>query len=276
MRQFKILSILALSALVFTSCNEDDSDDGQVVGPDLDVVETTSGSVGGSIVIEQGQSLTFIWDARKGALDLQTFSVSVAGVNAVSPLPESESGQTFPYTIDNAEDELYVDTLVFNSAGLNVGMTTYTFTVNDTQNNQVSVSYDVLVESSGNILSAPQDFTWVRVGGAPATGLGQFGLEWTENSATSAIVAQDEATTMVMLDSDDWTNITTVEQLNEAIAASTAITEYTGISVTTSGTYSDYLGVVYNGNPYIIAIDEGTVVTGSLGTTVTVEGRYKN
>jgi hypothetical protein len=270
--------IIAIGIALFTSCNDDDSSDPpQVVGPVLDITELTSSSNGEMIIIGQGQILTFIIDARKGALDLETFAISVSGVNAVSPLPTSANGHTFPYDIENSEDELYIDTLTFINAGSNVGITNYTFSVSDDENNSASVSFEVMVETAENLLSDQIAFTWQRDGADPAVGLDQFGLEWTDNTTTSAIVAQDEATAMVMLTSDDWTTITTVEGLNEAIAAQSPIQEYTGISVTAENeSYSDYIGLVYNGEPYILVIDQSTVDTAGQGTTITVQGRYKN
>lgn len=267
--RFAVAGVLALS---FTACEEDEDS----LGAFLTVTETTSGSTGGATTITQGNSLVFIWDARKGDSDMDTYSVSVSGVNTPNPIPQSLQGNDFPYDIKNADDETYIDTLIFPSAGNNLGVTSYTFTVTDKDGNTDAVTFTVTVESGATALSSPAAFTWERIGGAAATGLSMFGLKWTSNSATSAIVAIDGTTTMVELTVADWNNISSQEDLATAIAAGTTVPDYRGVSSTQDDSYTDVLGVTYNGSNYIINIQNGTVTTGGAGTTITITGEYKN
>ncbi len=273
MKRRKLFTLgIACAAIMFTtSCSDDDAD---AVGPRLDVTENMSGSTGSEITVTPGSTLQFIWDARKGDTDLQTFTVSTSGTNTVSPIPTSELGATFPYTIPNARKALYIDTLEFN-AGSNLGVTTYTFTIRDELGNSASRSFDVTVAAASTLLSAPQNFTWQRVGGQNGTGLSQFGLQWTNNSATNAIIAVNGAT-MVPLQASAWTNITTQEELDNAINTGTPVTQYTGVSSQQSGTYNDVLGVSYQDNNYLIHVTNGTVTTGGSGTTIVITGQYKD
>lgn len=139
------LRFSALFALVlgFSACEDDTTTS---LGPSLLVNESSTGSTGGAVTITQGSSLVFYWDARKGDSDLEAFSVSNTGVNQTAPIPTSLGGNTFPYDIANADDETYLDTLIFPLAGLNTGVTSYTFTVTDKDGNTESVTYTVSVD----------------------------------------------------------------------------------------------------------------------------------
>lgn len=283
-RRFFSIGLIAV-ALIFTSCDDDDDDDPDpVLGPSLDIVETTTGSDGGGdVIIAQGESLQFAWDARKGAEDMETFDVVVTGVNNPSSLPTSSEGNTFPYDMDSDDDEVYVDTLTFINAGTSVGVTNYTFTVTSDDGTQTSVSFDVTVEMSSEVLET-FDFTWVRDGANPATGLDQFGLEWDLNTTGgNAIVSQDEATVFVALTQSVWDNVDTKEQLTEAIVDSEnngnsfPNDRYTGIStVEATESYNDFLGVIYDDEPFIIYVQSSVVNTGTSGSEITVNGEYKN
>lgn len=144
----KIKNALRFSALFtlvlgFSACEDDTTTS---LGPSLLVNESSTGSNGGAITITQGSSLVFYWDARKGDTDLETFSVSNTGVNQTTPIPTSLGGNTFPYDIANADDETYLDTLIFPLAGLTTGVTSYTLTVTDKDGNTDAVTYTVSVD----------------------------------------------------------------------------------------------------------------------------------
>ncbi len=269
--RFLAVALLGASSMFLTSCEDDDPTS---LGPTLNMVELGSGETSGEITVTQGSTLTFTWDSRKGDRDLNTFDITMVGANVMSS-PMSERGISFPYTITNANDETYVDTLVA-TAGPNLGKTSYTFTVTDKDGNTKSVSYEVTVVAGSNPLSAAQSFQWQRVGGAAGTGLDQFGLAWTANTGTSAIVKQDASTKLVMLQPSDWTTITTDAELAAAVNAGTDMADYRGVSATMDDTYDDVLGVAYNGDFYLIHVTQGTVTTGGSGTTITIDGEYKN
>ncbi len=281
MKLNRILNLtIALSALIaFSSCS-DDEDDPLAVGPSLSVTEITTATANGAdITVFQGETLKFAWDARKGDVDMETFTIVTMGVNSISPVPNSFNGESFPYDISNANDELYVDSVGF-SAGQNVGTTTYTFTVTDAAGLTQSVSYDVMVEE--NIvevdLSDPIDFTWMRVAGASGTGLSDFGLAWNSNTATNASITISAmgAEKMVILNASDYVDISTEQELAAAIDAGTSAAIYQNVSVAQSASYNDVIGVRYNGTDFILNIQSATVVTGGAGTTVTIQGEYKN
>lgn len=275
-RNLFTLGLMGVSLLFMTSCSDDDDDDPAPIRPSFSVVETNTGNTGGEMVIAQGETLEFAWDARRGDNDLKTFEITTSGANSQTPIPTSYDGNTFPYEIDDAYDEIYIDTVAFTAAGVNLGLTTYTFSVIDEAGRRRDVTFDVEVMSSTTELSQPIAFEWSRVGGNPGIGLDQFGLKWTSNSATSAIVTLNEATKLVQLQNSTWVDIDTVEDLANAIEDATAIDQYTGVSVEQSGTYNDVLGVRFDGDYYILNIQEAAVTSTSEGTSVVINGEYKN
>ncbi len=272
MRKFRFLAValLGASSMFLTSCEEDPTTS---LGPTLIMEELGSGKSSGEITVTPGTTLSFMWDSRKGDRDLNTFAVSMSGTNVVTPIV-TEQGNTLPYTLSNADDEKYIDTLTVN-AGSNLGKTMYTFTVTDKNSNTKTVSFEVTVAAGSNPLGAATPFQWQRVGGAAGTGLAQFGLAWTANTGTSAIVKQDASTKMVSLPSSSWTSITTDVALAAAVDAGTDMVDYRGVSSAANGTYDDVLGVLHNGVYYILHITKGTVTTGGSGTTITIDGESK-
>lgn len=260
--------------MVFTtSCSDDDDSD--PVGPRLDVIEVNSGADGGEITITQGEAVSFEWDARSGETNLQSLSVSVNGANAVSPLPQTNEGYDLPYTISNSENTLYVDGIEFPNAGNNTGTTDYSFTVTDGIGLTSTVDFTVNVNPIESNLSEAMNFEWTRLAGAPGIGLDQFGLQWTNNSSTNAIVAVDDDTQLFSLPESAWNDISTQEELSSAIANGTSITQYTNVSVEQSGTYNDVLGVIHNDTEYLINVQQGTVTSVAGGTNITIAGQYK-
>lgn len=128
-------------------------------------------------------------------------------------------------------------------------------------------------------LSDAVDFEWKRVGGANGTGLDKFGLAWTQNTSTVAVVKTDNKTKLVKFTADQWSKIETKEQLKEAVDKGTDITEYREVSVTDpSKTYDHVLAVDVKGEGvyYLIHVTSSKVVSETSGTTITINGQYKD
>lgn len=151
---------------------------------------------------------------------------------------------------------------------------TFTFTVTDKKGEFKSVSFIVTTENATTDLSAASAFTWERCGGT-GTGLDMFGLKWTSNTASSAIIMED-ADKLVILSASDWSSITTQEDLVDAVDNGTGVTEYDGVSVTASGTYDDVLATKNGSNYYMLHVTSATVTAGQpCGTNIEITGEYK-
>lgn len=144
-RNFLRFAVIAALFAGFTACEDDDEGS---LGPSLLITESGSGATSGAITINQGSSLVFIWDARKGDRELDVFSVEQSGINQTVPVPTSLAGNNFPYDISNDDDETYMDTLIFPNAALNTGVTSYTFRVTDKDGNVASKSFTVTVQAA--------------------------------------------------------------------------------------------------------------------------------
>ena len=273
MKKTKLFTLALLSAaVVFTSsCSDDDAP----LGPSLSITETTTGSKGGSVEIVQGQALEFAWESRKGDNNIKTFSLSQSGVNLTTSV-ETYKGNTLPYSVTGGDRHTYVDTIVFPSAGLNLGSTNYTFTVTDGTNPKaVSFNVTVVAPTAGTTpLTDATGFEWKRIAGGQGQGLSAFGLKWTSNTGGKAIVAID-GSVMYKLPSSAWNTLVTQEDLAAAMSAATAIEKYDGVSTDASATYNDVLAVSYNGSNYLIHIASSNVTTGTEGTTIKIAGHYK-
>lgn len=162
-RNFLRFALAGVFALSFTACEDDDD---TTLGASLIVTETGTGSTGGAMTITQGSSLVFVWDARKGDSDMETFAVSVTGVNTPQPIPTSLGGNTFPYDIANADDETYLDTLIFPNAALNTGVTSYTFSVTDRDGNTDQVSFTVTVEANATPMTNEINGAFFHIAGS--------------------------------------------------------------------------------------------------------------
>jgi hypothetical protein len=162
-RNFLRFALAGVFALSFTACEEDDDSS---LGASLIVTETGTGSTGGAMSITQGSSLVFVWDARKGDSDMETFAVSITGTNTPNPIPTSLGGNTFPYDIANADDETYIDTLIFPNAGINLGVTSYTFSVTDRDGNTDQVSFTVTVEANATPMNNEVNGAFFHIAGS--------------------------------------------------------------------------------------------------------------
>lgn len=151
MKNFKWLALGLISATFLTSC-EDDEDDTNP-NPVITVEEAIS-SATGTVTVVPGTTVELKWNARKegtGA-ELETFAISSQGLNSINPIPTSDAGNDFPYSISNADDDQYIDFISVN-AGTNIGSTNWTFTVTDKDGKTASTSIAVEVANAATPLA---------------------------------------------------------------------------------------------------------------------------
>ncbi len=280
MKKLKLfaLGLIGVSALTLTSCADDTTDPAAKAPLFISLTEGNVGIENDVVEVTAGAAVNFIWEVRKGDASMDKFEVLVNG-SAITGT--SDGGYEFGSDLSGSNEDLYEDSYSF-SAPSSMVSSEYTFRITDEDGLVDEETVTLKVVAGTTNLSAAQSFTWQRQGSNDGTGLAQFGLEWTENRTVGgtevmAIVAKDAATSMVMLQSSDWNDITTVQDLSAAITAGTEITEYTEVSAENdNATYDDVLGVMHNGSVYLLHITNGDVATDpTTGTTVTITGEYK-
>ncbi len=276
----KLKNLCFLLAFVpfFMSCNSDDNDS---VGSALitfdqssPVTITQNGNlvVTGSVTSPSGTSIESIEVYCVYTNGSQTNTSTIATINNLNKI--DNNNYTFRFTNENQTIEQHINDGTISGIRIQASVRN-----GDTSERTLNIKFDDNNGGGTDVnLSAAQSFQWRRVGGANGTGdLAKFGLKWTENTSSYAIVAQDKSTKMVQLNLDNWNNITTRNNLKSLIDSSSPIAEYRGVSVTEpTKQYNDVLGVIYNGTYYILRIQKSTVTNNSSGTTVVIDGQYKD
>lgn len=253
---FVMLGLVSLT--FFASCGEETED----VSPILTITPSSA------LELEEGELFTVEVVAAENVETkkrLENLTISGPdGLNFDTTIQASSFSATFEFVTPPARTAAY----------------TFTFTATDRDGETSTRTLSVTsIEPTADTtpLGTPTSFEWNRCGGAPGTGLTQFGLQWTSNSATSAIITTSTQVKLVILSSSDWTAIDTKEGLAAAVDAATGVTSYTGVSATApSQTYNDVIATSVNGEYYILSVESSTAVSQACGTNITVNGNYKN
>lgn len=267
MKNFKLLMIFILAiGMAATSCKKDDEETTPVdVTPTINFKGGT-GYISEDATVTAGENFTI-------------------GITANSNTNSGKKLQSVRYTVTSNNQIILQQDSVFNEASYNVdyifslssaGQAVFMFEVTDKDGEKNDISLTITAESATTPLGDATDYTWTRVGGNDATGVEAFGLKWTNNlKVVSAVIEKDAATKMVQLSADAWTTYTSMEELTAAVDAAEDMVDYRGVSVEANGTYDDVLGVIYNGEYYMIHVTSATVETGTAGTTVNIYGQSK-
>jgi hypothetical protein len=251
---------VAAMAMVFTSCTDDEN----ATGPTITfkaIDGYLTGDATGDDALDVGDTARFSWEVIKGSANLEQFTIRDANSMNYQDYPKTNIDK------DQYEDE---DGWILQTEG----DYKFTFIATDKDGLEDVVTFTVSAKGATTPLSSAQDFTWQRVGGANGTGLAEFGLSWTSNTSSVAIIKKD-ADKFVELDASDWTGLTTVEGLIAAIDAAVDQADFRGISVTASNSYDVVLGTKKGSDYFLIHITNATVTSDASGTTVTITGDYK-
>ena len=258
-RTFKTLAIVCASALgFFTSCDEvlTTEDDQPVISISAPVADTTSVAIGDTLEFSMELS------SASGLASLQT--TAGLGIDVI------EGAKTFNASLT----ETVTVSVVVNETATVGEVLEVNFTVANSSK-QTSAKKLVKVLAKETLLSVAKDFTWKRVGGAAATGLETFGLTWTSNTATNAVIKKG-ADKFVELDPAQWTSLTNLEGLKLAVDAATDMEKWEKVSSSSaSKTYDFTLGTIKAGVYYLIHVTNSTVTVETAGTTIVIGGQYK-
>jgi hypothetical protein len=252
-RKFALLTAIALG--FFASCIEDVVDANP---PVITVNSPTSDTI--SVVV--GESTDFTLELTSGN-DLVSFQALCSDAN----VELSNSNKTFTGT--NVETVTVTASLSSTIAAGTV--IEISFVLADAYKQTSKKKY---ILATGN-LSAAKNFEWKRVGGNTATGLEDFGLTWTSNTTTNAVIKKG-ASKFVELLPAQWNSINTMQALKTAIDAATDMNQWEKVSATdASKTYDLTLGTIKGGKYYLIHVTNSTVTVATEGSTITIKGQYK-
>jgi len=210
----------------------------------------------------------------------------VIGITASSNVNTGKNLTSVKYTVTSNNNIIMEQDSIFSATSYNydygfslanVGDAVFKFVVTDKNGETNTISLTITAEAGTTPLGAAEATLWERVGANAATGLSGFGLKWTSNlREVHAVIKKDVASKFVQLNSDSWTTFTTQEELVAAIDAAQGIEDFREISVEASATFNYVLGVINNGEYFMIHLTSSTVTVAPAGTTVKIFGESKN
>ncbi|MBN2263773.1 MAG: hypothetical protein JW735_12710 [Prolixibacteraceae bacterium] len=211
------------------------------------------------------------------SLDFEITLASENGLKSLLALSSSANVTLINNDLDfnDTSSETVTVTAVVGEGALDGETAEVVFTVNDA-NKSANTKKVVVAKVKETPLSEATDFEWKRVGGSAGSGLEMFGLTWTINKSTmvNAIIRKD-ADKFVELAPEQWTTITNIEALVEAVDAAEDMDEWNKISADASKSYDLCLATVKEGKYFLIHITNSTVSVGDVGTTISITGQYK-
>ena len=254
---FTYFTIIALlGTLVFTSCSKDEDD------VDLASVFTVTLSEKTGVV-NAGEKATI---GGTVVSDEKLVSIELLLNNAVVDIKEDFTTKksdifTFDYQTSEAQGGEEMN---------------FSVVATDKDGRTVNADFALTVNALTTDLAAEQNFEFKRIGSADATGLDMFGLTWTSNTATAAVI-KSGADKFVQLTAADYEEITTVEALMAKIDAADDMAKFEEISsVSETKDYTDIVLATKNGDNYfILKVENSAVVSDASGSTITITGVYK-
>ena len=268
MKKLALALVCLVSVAFFASCTE--------------TIENPEPSI--AVVAADG----FVQDGD--VIDLQGDTTLVTfGFNVASNPDTKKMLSTLKVTVDDvvwAEVNLaekseftYSDVIAYTFNREIVGNSTIIAIVTDEAGKSNTASINLSFNQVAQPLEA-KDFTWFRHGGNDATGLAEYGLEWTGNGKeVFAIIKPVAGATLFMLTPEDWNAITTDVEKADFFAEGSlhvSIPDFRGVSAWNTKDYDYVLATLYNGEYNLIHITKGVVDNnGSAGTDITITGQSK-
>ena len=171
----------------------------------------------------------------------------------------------------------YRETISYGDSKEIIGESVITATVTDKAGEEATASITLYFNEEEILV--PVDFTWIRHGSNPATGLAELGLQWTSNEREIyAVITPLEGAAFYKFGAgrDIWNSTTTLaEKITLFQENLEPITEFKEISCTAADKdYDIVLGTVYNNQVNLIHITHSSAVYDG-ATKVTITGQYK-
>lgn len=257
------LALMCLMGMLFITSCSDDKDDPKL--PTIEFVNAGEGYVYQNTEVYSGEMVGFqIKAVATDANDLLTsLYFKVIYNNEVL-------GDT---TITLDKLTTYTYTAAPEPMDLPGGLVTVETTVKTKKNNTATAKVNITVIDAGLEVN---DFSWVRAGGTPGTGLEQFGLEWKSNAKeVKAKIVPVEGAILTVVEGVAFGDVTTQLDKIDAFNNGTPVEKFHEVSCEANKDYNFVIMTQYNDNLYLINVTKGTVETAAAGTTVTISGQWK-
>ena len=274
MKKLALALVCFASVAFFASCQQ------EITNPEPTVsVITDEGFVKNGDVIDVEQTIVYGFQMASNSQtkkELKQLSVATYFINleGVEELQEEEI-----VSLAGKTEYRYVDTVYYEVTTRDVmGSIKTVATVTDVDGKINTATLTLSLNEPAEPLEEA-DFTWFRHGSNDATGLEEFGLEWTGNGKeVFAIIKPVEGATLYAFDPDTWNEVTTDV---EKVAAFTEgihgiLSDFRGVSAWKTKDYNFVIGTLYEGEYHLIHITHGQVDNnGSAGTDITITGKAK-
>ena len=275
MKKLALALVCFVSVAFFASCNP------EITNPEPSIAIMTGENYmydGQTIDLNQEYLLGFRAASNSQTMkELASFTI----VGKILDLDDTEI-----YTEDttfaiSGTEYVYQETMSFGTREL-VGKLSFTATVTDVDGKINSVTINLNVNQPAVELE-PKDFTWLRKGSAPGTGVEEYGIEWTSNvKLVNAVLKPVEGASMYLLPSEVWDAITT--DVEKAAFFSdglySEIPDFRGVTANQSDDYDYVIATLYNGEYHLIHITHADVQAvynngAYIRTDITITGQSK-
>lgn len=276
MKKLALALVCFASVAFFASCQQ------EITNPEPTVsVITDEGFVKNGDVVDVEQTIVYGFQMASNSQtkkELKQLSVATYFINleGVEELQEEEI-----VSLAGKTEYRYVDTVYYEVTTRDVmGSIKTVATVTDVDGKINTATLTLSLNKPAEPLEEA-DFSWFRHGSNDATGLEEFGLEWTGNGKEAfAIIKPVEGATLYGfgVGSDVWNEVTTDV---EKVAAFTeglhsVMDDFRGVSAWNTKDYDYVIGTLYEGEYHLIHITHGQVDNnGSAGTDITITGKVK-
>ena len=258
MKKLALALVCLVSVAFFASCDPEDI----ITNPNIEVV-ATDGYLQNNDVIDVNVEYPIGFKATSPTTDVE-LSKFYLDINGVRMVDSVISGTTFTYddVLSYPERDI-IDTLEIVA------------TVVTEKEASSSVTMTVFVNREENL--EVTDFVWKRDAGHDGVGLDVYGLEWTTNTSTNAIIKPMNGAYLHIFDNSEvWANTTTAAQKAALFAELPAEgdNQFTGVDVVNATQTYDYvLATQYHGENYLLHVTGSTANERSWHFTITGQAK---
>jgi len=263
MKKLALALVCLISAAFFASC------DPTITNPEPTIaILSDEGCLIGGEVVDMDVVYPFGFIANSNPQTQKELSKFVVICGSITLCDTAISGTDFTYKGE----------IVFSDVEERdiVGSAEIVATVTDVAGNIATAT--IKVDINKEIALVPKDFTWNRHGGAPATGLDVFGLEWNSNTKdVFANIKPMDGAVLYEFEPDVWENTNTQLEKAELFNNEQLVGIEAFRKVSCYYPHNDYdfvIGTTYNGENYLIHITANELHDFK-GTDVTIYGQYK-